>query len=134
MTGIITWQIFDRYILNDSPNWSEKLSIFIMNWYVLLAVAVGVHESFHLGIDLVRNKMPATLKKFIDVSIYLLIGYFACSMFIYGIALMTQTWTHVIPSLGISTAWSYLPLPISGVLIVLFSIEHLLLIFTSKES
>ena len=128
MTTIITWQIFDRYILNDTPNWSERLAIFLLNWYVLLGVAVGVHEDFHLGLVFLKNRANGIMKRIINSVIYILVGIFAGYMFFYGIVLMQQTWTHVIPALGISTAYSYLPLPISAVLIMMFVIEHLILI------
>ena len=115
-------------MLNDTPNWSERLSIFLLNWYVLFGVAVGVHEDFHLGLVFLKNKANGIVKKVINNCIYLFVGIFAWYMFYYGIVLMQQTWTHIIPSLGISTAYSYLPLPISAVLIIIFVIEHLILI------
>ncbi len=69
----------------------------------------------------------------INSFIYLTVGIFAGYMFYYGIVLMQQTWTHVMPSLGISTAYSYLPLPISAILIIIFVIEHLILINFKRE-
>ncbi len=134
MTLIITWQIFDRYVLNDTPNWSEKLSLFIMNWYVFLAIAVGVHEKFHLGLVFLSNMTKGIFKKIIETSIYGILGIFSIYMIKYGIMLIQETSTHTIPSLGISTAWSYLPLPISGILILLFSIEHLILTYNIKDA
>ncbi len=128
MTMIITWQIFDRYVLNDTPNWSERLSIFLLNWYVFLGVAVGVHEDFHLGLVFLREKTNGIYKILINNFIYLAVVIFAGYMFYYGIILMQQTWSHTIPALGISTAYSYLPIPISALLIVIFSIQHLILI------
>ena len=126
MTAIIIWQIFGRFFLNDTPNWSEKLSIFLLNWYVLLGVAVGVHEDFHLGLIFLKNGTSGVIKKVINSSIHLLLTIFAGYMFYYGIVLMKQTWTHTIPALGISTAFSYLPLSISAIFIAVFSLEHLI--------
>ena len=133
MTIIITWQIFDRYILNDTPNWSERSAIFLLNWYVMLGVSVGVHEDFHLGLVFLKNRAKGVVKRMINSFIYLTVGIFAGYMFYYGIVLMQQTWTHIMPSLGISTAYSYLPLPISAILIIIFVIEHLILINFKRE-
>lgn len=133
MTCIITWQIFDRYILDDTPNWSEKLSLFIMNWYVFLAVAVGVHEKFHLGLVFLSNMAKGIFKKIIEVIIYLTLGTFAIYMVVYGIMLIEKTASHTIPALGISTGWSYLPLPVSGILILIFSLEHIIATYNLKE-
>ena len=40
---------------------------------------------------------------------------------------------NIIPTLGISELYRYLPCAIAGVLIVLFAIEHLIAMFTGKE-
>ena len=44
-----------------------------------------------------------------------------------------STFASVIPTLGISEAVRYVPVLISGVLIVLFSIEHLLAQFSGEK-
>lgn len=36
MTLIVGWQVFARYILNDSPSWSEPLSLHLMSWFIML--------------------------------------------------------------------------------------------------
>lgn len=42
MTIVIAWQVFARYVLNDSPAWSESAALIIMLYFVLLAAAIGV--------------------------------------------------------------------------------------------
>jgi len=37
------------------------------------------------------------------------------------------------PTLGISEAWRYIPCVVAGVLIILFSIEHIIALITGKE-
>jgi TRAP-type C4-dicarboxylate transport system permease small subunit len=41
--------------------------------------------------------------------------------------------TYKIPTLGISEAWHYAPLVVSGALIVLFCIEHIIANVQRKE-
>lgn len=45
----------------------------------------------------------------------------------YGVTLMRLQWNEVMPSLGISGAFRYLPLTAGGVLIALFSVERIAL-------
>jgi TRAP-type C4-dicarboxylate transport system permease small subunit len=47
-------------------------------------------------------------------------------MLIWGGELVMLTWSHVIPSLGISRGLAYLGLPISGALMALFALERIL--------
>ena len=32
MTIIITWQVFSRYVLNETPSWSEETALILMVW------------------------------------------------------------------------------------------------------
>ena len=125
MTIIIGWQVWGRYILNDTPHWSERLSLVLMNWYILLAAAVGVREKFHLGLVLVRDSFGPRVKWFAELITNLLIGGFGVVMVIYGSQIAISTWTHVIPTLGVPTSLFYLPFPVAGALIVVFSLEHI---------
>ncbi|MFV2092750.1 MAG: TRAP transporter small permease, partial [Hyphomicrobiales bacterium] len=133
MTAIIGWQIFGRYILNDTPIWSERLSLYLMIYYILFASAVGVRQGFHLGLVLFRESLSGVPRLCVELLVHLCVGGFGLAMIIYGSALAATTWGHVIPTLGISTGTSYLPFPIAGVLIVLFSAEHIAKLFTPEE-
>ena len=133
MTIIIGWQVWGRYILNNTPHWSERLSLVLMNWYILLAAAVGVREKFHLGLVLIRESFGARVKWFAELITHLLIGGFGVAMVIYGSKIAISTWTHVIPTLGVPTSLSYLPFPVAGALIVVFSLEHIAELFSQNS-
>jgi TRAP-type C4-dicarboxylate transport system permease small subunit len=42
----------------------------------------------------------------------------------WGIDLVRETWQHVIPTLGLSRGYAYLPIAASGILIFGFALEH----------
>ncbi len=50
-----------------------------------------------------------------------------------GAALALETWPHTSPGLGLSRAVGYLPLPISGALIVAFALEHMVATVRGEE-
>lgn len=126
MTAIIGWQVWGRYVLNDTPVWSERLSLLLMNYYILLAAAIGVRERFHLGLVFVKDSLPPRARYVTEILINLLVGGFGAAMVWYGGQMAWTTWGHVIPTLGLPTGASYLPFPIAGTLIVLFSVQHIL--------
>ena len=51
MTVFIAWQVFGRFVLNDTPTWTESSSILIMGWFLLLGAAAGIREGNHLSFD-----------------------------------------------------------------------------------
>lgn len=126
MTVIVGWQVFGRYVLNSSPSWSEQASLTLMIWYVAFAAAAGVREGFHIRIVAVEAAVSPRLAKGMRLASNLVVMLCGIAMAVWGGELVARTWTHVIPSLGISRGFAYLGLPIAGVLIVLFGFERIL--------
>ena len=127
MTLIVGWQVFLRYVLNWSNAWTELSSIIIMSWFIFLGAAVGVRENYHLGFDVLLYVLPPGSKKVLRTLSDLVVVAFSFGMIWYGIALMHLQWAEVMPSLGISGAFRYMPLTGGGVLILLFSLERIVL-------
>jgi TRAP-type C4-dicarboxylate transport system permease small subunit len=126
MTAIIGWQVFARYVLNAAPAWSEQAALVLMVYFVLFAAAAGVREGFHIRLTMAVDAMPRWLAASLDVVAHIVVGAFGLALLIWGGELVRNTWTHVIPTLGLARGAGYLPLPIAGVLILFFSLEHVL--------
>ncbi|MEM9532563.1 MAG: TRAP transporter small permease [Pseudomonadota bacterium] len=126
MTGIIALQVFARYVLNDSPAWAEQAALLLMIWYVFIAAAAGVREGFHIRIGVFADRLPAGLRRPVLVLAQAIVIGFGVAMAIFGVELAQETWKHVIPTLGISRGYAYIPIAISGVLITGFALEQLI--------
>ncbi len=133
MTAIIGWQVFGRYVLGASPNWSEQAAVTLMIWYISFAAAAGVREGFHIRIQAIESfvsvKMVFALRRFSEF----VVGAIGLCMAVYGVKLCIATWHFDIPSLGFSRGMGFLAIPISGALIAIFSIERLLEAAFSNE-
>ena len=126
MTVIVGWQVFGPYVLNSSPSWSEQAALTLMIWYVLLAAAAGVREGFHIRIVALEEAVGPKAKRGMRMVQDLIVAGCGIAMTIWGGELVIRTWEHIIPSLGLPRGLAYLALPISGVLIALFSLERML--------
>ncbi|HEV7317415.1 MAG TPA: TRAP transporter small permease [Ensifer sp.] len=124
MTLIVGWQVFARYVLNDSPSWSEPLSLHLMAWFIMLGAAVGVRESVHLGLDVVRHVMKPSVQLAMDLTSLGLIAVFGLAMAYYGALLSAGTWTASIPVLGWPGGVDFFPLIVGGAMIALFAAER----------
>jgi TRAP-type C4-dicarboxylate transport system permease small subunit len=125
MTVIIAWQVFARYVLNDSPAWSEQAALLLMIWYVMFAAAAGVREGFHIRIGVFADAFPGKTGKAIRILAHSITGLFGAGMAIWGTELALATWSHVIPALALPRGVAYVPIALSGLLILGFSIEQL---------
>jgi TRAP-type C4-dicarboxylate transport system permease small subunit len=126
MTAIVGWQVFARYVLNDTPSWAEPVTLQLMGWFILLGAAVGVRESFHLGLDLLQQALPPALARVLEAVNLLLILGFGVAMVWYSVQLAIGTWTATIPVLYLPGGFDFIPLIIGGALIALFAAERLL--------
>lgn len=127
MTAIVAWQVFCRYVLNDSPSWTEPGAVILMSWFIFLGAAVGVRENNHMGFDVLLYVLPRAGKKWLRMISDIVIFTFGLGMIWYGAKLVSLTFATRLPALGISGAWDYAPLIGGGLLIVLFSLERILM-------
>jgi TRAP-type C4-dicarboxylate transport system permease small subunit len=127
MTVMVAWQVFCRYVLNNSPSWTEPGAVMLMSWFIFLGAAVGVRENYHLGFDVLLYVLPKSGKKWLRMISDLVAFAFGIGMVWYGSQLVSLTWNTTLPSLGISGGWDYIPLVAGGVLVCLFSLERVVL-------
>ncbi|MGK6312243.1 TRAP transporter small permease [Neorhizobium sp. DT-125] len=133
MTLIVGWQVFGRYVLNDSPTWSEPLSLYLMSWFIMLGAAVGVRESVHLGLDIVRYVMPPAIQKAMDLASLGLIVLFGIGMAYYSTLLAIGTWSATIPVLGWPGGTDFFPMIVGGGMIALFALERFVDVAIGEE-
>lgn len=126
MTAIIGLQVFARYVLNSSTAWAEQAALLLMIWYVFIAAAAGVREDFHIRIAVFADHLPGALRRPVRVFAHLVVVAFGVAMVVFGSALVQATWQHVIPTLGLPRGVAYIPIALSGVLIIAFAIERLI--------
>src|SRR6185295_14528954 len=51
MTVLVTIQVFARYVLNDTPPWSEELCRYLFVWASFLGACLAMRRAAHLGVD-----------------------------------------------------------------------------------
>ncbi|MGE7368528.1 TRAP transporter small permease [Neorhizobium sp. NPDC001467] len=124
MTAVVAWQVFCRYVLNDSPSWTEPGAVILMSWFIFLGAAVGVRENNHMGFDVLLYVLPPAAKRWLRMISDIVILAFGIGMIWYGGSLISLTAATTMPALGISGAWDYVPIVGGGILITLFALER----------
>lgn len=127
MTIFVAYQVFCRYVLNDSPSWTEPGAVMLMSWFIFLGAAVGVRENNHMGFDVLLYVLPTAAKKWLRMISDIVIFAFGLGMIWYGGKLVGLTWNTTMPALHISGGWDYVPVVAGGVLVALFALERIVL-------
>ena len=133
IVAIVFWQVFGRYVLNSSPTWTESLALVLVLYVTLIGAAVGVRDAGHIGMESLLVLVPERIRNRIELLIHALVIVFGAAMIYNGAVLGSSVWSYKIPNLGLPEAVRYLPLVVSGVLIISFSIEHLMALVQGKE-
>lgn len=124
MTLIISWQVFSRYVLEASAAWTEQAALLLMIWFIFLATAVGIREGFHISITAMIEPLGPGATRTAIIATHVIVGIIGVGMVVWGAELTGYTWGISIPTLGISRGYAYVPIVISGALIVFFAVEH----------
>jgi len=129
----VSYQVFGRYVLNNTPTWAESLALLLVLYVTMLGCAVGVRDAGHIGMELLGPLLPERLHLPMEMLIHALTLLFGLLM-AWNCAVMLQSVSgYKIPTLGISESYRYVPLVAAGLLIVLFSIEHIIALARGTE-
>lgn len=129
----VQWQVFGRYILNDTPTWAEAMALLLVLFVTAFGLAVGVRDAGHIGLESMVALLPETWRRRIELVIHVLVGSFGVFMTLSGWQWASAKWGEKKPMLPVPDGIDYVPLVIAGVLIVLFSIEHFVAILRGTE-
>lgn len=128
ISAVIPWAVFTRYVLNSAASWPEPTAVLLTIVLTFFGAAACYRLGLHMNVGLLVSRLPEALKPASRVLVELVMGVVAAFMAWYGTGLVEATWGNTIadfPSLSVGV--TYLPIPIGGVILLLFVIERLTL-------
>ncbi|CDQ49889.1 Putative tripartite ATP-independent periplasmic transport protein [Vibrio anguillarum] len=90
MTLLTFVNVVYRYVFNGNILWALELTVFMFAWMVLVGASYGVKKHFHIGVDVVINMVPATMRK-----VSALVAVACCLTF--SILLLIGSWNYWYP-------------------------------------
>ena len=123
----VIWQVFSRFILGSPSTITDEISSFGLIWVGLLGAAYATGQKLHLAIDLLPSKLVSRHRIWFDGFVFVCIGLFSLSVLIIGggrLSWITFVLGQRSAALEIPLGIIYLVLPISGFLILYYSIDH----------
>jgi len=126
----VLWQVFSRYVIGQSYSFTEEFARFALIWLAILGAAYLNGKREHLSMDfLVRKLSGDRLKKRMQV-IEILMFFFAFVVMVIGGGNLVYTTLYLgqtSPAMHISLGYVYAIVPVSGLLIMFFSVHNILL-------
>jgi TRAP-type C4-dicarboxylate transport system permease small subunit len=125
---IVSCQVFTREILNNSAPWTEEAARYTFVVLAVLAAAYVFSERGHIAVEILIEKLPARLQKVMGIVIELIVMFF-----IGGSRVAANAWSQDISTLPLSVGQVFLVLPAAGVIIVFYSLAHVIGILAGVE-
>jgi TRAP-type C4-dicarboxylate transport system permease small subunit len=124
----VLWQVISRYILSSPSSFTDELAGFLLIWVGLFGSAYVAGKNEHLAIDLMLQRSGPARRKFLEIFISICIIIFAFTVLVVGGTWLVYTRFALdvkSAALEIPLGYVYIVLPISGLLIVFFTIDNL---------
>lgn len=131
----VAWQVFSRYVLNQSFSFTEELARFSLIWLSILGAAYLNGKREHLSMDFLYKKLSGSRQKKVLYFIELCIFLFALVVMVIGGFNLVYTTLHLEQlsgTLRVPLGYIYIVLPISGILILGFSLYHISKIYKDQ--
>jgi TRAP-type C4-dicarboxylate transport system permease small subunit len=126
ITAVQSWQVFARYVLNDSPSWTEPVAILLMNTAMMFGAAFGVQRQTHFGFFIGVHAAPPPLRRILLATSRLVQAGVGVLLALWGTKLAVETWSVPLAGVALPQGVTFLPIAVGGVLVALFALELLL--------
>src|SRR3974390_2122255 len=128
ISAVIPWGVFTRYVLNSASSWPEPTAILLTIVLTFIGAAACYRRRIHMNVGYFVTLLPTPLRIVAELLAEALVAAMALFMIVYGEKLVETTWYNTIADFpALSVGITYLPIPIGGVLLLVFVIERVLL-------
>jgi len=128
MVVVTLAQVIFRYVIGAPLPWSEEMARYCFVWIVFLGGAIGLSRGVHLGVDLLVNRLPESLRTGLAALTNAMIACFAGAVIYASLPVINMNMFQRSPALGVQMSWIYVAIPISMSLIVLICVERVVTI------
>ena len=132
----VLWQVFARYSIGKPNAFTEELARYLLIWLAILGTAYIRSYKGQMAIDYLYNKLSQKKQRNLSLFIELVIILFALMIMVVGginLIYITLKLGQISPALNIPIGYVYSIVPISGLLIIFYSIYHCLHLLKNKK-
>jgi TRAP-type C4-dicarboxylate transport system permease small subunit len=126
MTLVEAWQVFARYVLNNSPVWTEPVALLLMSAAMMFGAAAGVRSESHFGFFLALHVSPPRVRTVLLSVARLVVAAIGLVLAFWGVVLLVDGWNTPMAGAPLPQGLYFLPIGLGGALIAVFALERLL--------
>lgn len=124
----VLWQVASRYVFQSPSNFTDELSRYLLIWVSLLGASYVAGKKLHLAIDIIPQKLEGKNERNLNILINVLVAIFSLFVMVWGgtnLVYITLKLDQISSTLNIPLGYVYVVVPLSGLLIIYYSIVNL---------
>ena len=125
ITLMIPLGVFMRYVMNSPLSWPEPASVMMMVMFSFLGGAAIYRANVHIAVEALLKAVSPSIRRWMEYGVDACMGLTAAFMLGYGAHLCQITWYQTMAEFpGLKQGIVYLPIPVAGLLTLLFLFER----------
>jgi TRAP-type C4-dicarboxylate transport system permease small subunit len=133
LCAIVLYGVIMRYVFDNASDFVAPIALLMVLVIAFFGAALRVRDGGHIGLDSLVERLPPKGKLAVEAFQQLCLIVFALSALAGCIEMAHITMGDTIPIIGLSEGIRYIIPAVSFVCIVLFCLEHLLVMFFHKQ-
>jgi TRAP-type C4-dicarboxylate transport system permease small subunit len=126
ITLMIPSGVFMRYVMNDPLQWPEPASVIMMVFFSFIGGAAVYRANQQIAVEALMKAVGPRSRAAMEWGVHACMLLVAGFMLGYGVHLCVVTWGNTIAEFpSLSTGVVYMPIPIGGLLTLLFIVEKM---------
>jgi len=103
-----------RYVLPLDWTFTEELARYLMIWMALLAISSGISHREHIGVLLIFERFPPSVRKWLAVAFDVIAFGFFAIIFFYGLGMVERGFSRYTMIDGIPKAYPFMGVPLAA--------------------
>jgi len=103
-----------RYVIPLPLTFTEELARYLMIWMALLAVSGAIVYREHIGVELIFQRFPAPMRRWLAVTFDLIAFVFFAALFWYGLEFAERGFKRVTMIYDIPKGYPYMGVPLAA--------------------
>ncbi|ALN93556.1 TRAP transporter small permease [Lysobacter gummosus] len=134
MVAVQALQVFARYVLNDSPGWTEPVALILLNTAMSFGAAAGVHHGAHFGFFVLVHCAPPLLRRAMLALSNSVIALIGAALAWWGGELLLDGIDIPMAGAPLPQSAVYAPMAMGGALMALFALKRLAAVLAPAPS
>ena len=124
ITLIIPLGVVMRYVFNNPLSWPEPAAVVMMVMFSFVGGAAVYRANAQIAVEALLNAVPPNVRTGMKWGVHTCMTLTAAFMFGYGAHLCQLTWNNTMAEFpALSVGIVYMPIPVAGLLTLLFILE-----------